>query len=154
VGARRLPAGDFVVGARARALAEDEIVTAVELPASAQAPGWGFEEVSRRTGDFALCAVGVTIRLRGGEVSEARIAVAGAGDTPLRLAGAEALLAGTRLEPDVVEAAGRAVRDLVSPFDDLHASADYRRHLAGVLAGRALAAAGDRARAPAEAPGR
>jgi CO/xanthine dehydrogenase FAD-binding subunit len=144
-GRRRMPARDFFLGALTTALAEDEIVTAVELPLPQGPTGWGFEEVARRHGDFALAAVGATLRLDGGAIAEARLAVAGAGDTALRLTAVEAILQGQRLEADVADAACNAARTAVDPHDDLHASADYRRHLVGVLAGRALEAAWRRA---------
>ena len=79
-------------------------------------------------------------------MSEARIALFGVHDTPLRAAAAEALLAGNAPDPDALDAAAAAARDAVEPMNDLHGSADYRRHLTGVLARRALDAAVARAR--------
>ena len=107
--------------------------------------GWGFEEVSRRHGDFALAAVGVTLTKADGKIAEARIAVAGADEKAVRASDAEALLKGQALEPKLRDAACEAVRACVNPNTDLHASADYRRHLVGPLTGRALAAAWERA---------
>ena len=82
-------------------------------------------------------------------MAEVRIALFGVGETPVRAAAAEALLTGTGFEPDAVAAAVEAVRGGVDPGDDLHASADYRRHLAGVMAERALGDAWARAGAGA-----
>ena len=107
--------------------------------------GWGFEEVARRHGDFALAAVAATLTVSGGAIEQARIALTGVGATPLRAAEAEGLLVGRALEPDLVSRVMGAVRATVEPETDLHASSDYRRHLAGVLTGRALAAAWRRA---------
>jgi carbon-monoxide dehydrogenase medium subunit len=145
-GERTIPAEAFFQGALTTALAEAEIVTEIGLPALPPGTGWGFEEVSRRAGDFALAAVAATIRLDGDRVHEARLAVTGAGETPLRVDAAEMLLRDRALDPESMKAAADAARAAVTPNDDLHASADYRRHLVGVLAGRALAAAGRRAR--------
>ena len=76
----------------------------------------------------------------------------GAHDTPLRIPAAEALLNGEAANRDAMEAAARVARDAVEPDDDLHASADLRRHLVEVLARRALESAARRARDGAGPP--
>jgi CO/xanthine dehydrogenase FAD-binding subunit len=145
---RRTVAGrDFFLDALTVDLAEDEVVTEVVLPKLPANTGWGFEEVARRAGDFALAAVAATVTVSRGVIGQARIAVTGLGATPIRVAAAEALLAGHPLDQRLLDDVIAAVRDYVAPSSDLHASADYRRHLAGVLAGRAVAAAWGRARA-------
>ena len=83
--------------------------------------------------------------MSGGAITQARIALTGVGPTPLRPSEAEALLAGRALEGNWPRASIEAVRAATEPETDLHASSDYRRHLAGVLAGRAVAAAWRRA---------
>jgi CO/xanthine dehydrogenase FAD-binding subunit len=105
--------------------------------------------VARRHGDFALAAVAATLTVSDGAIGEARIALTGVGPTPVRAAEAEALLVGHALEHGLTVRAIDAVRASIAPESDLHASSDYRRHLAGVLAGRALAAAWRRAQASA-----
>jgi carbon-monoxide dehydrogenase medium subunit len=102
--------------------------------------------VARRSGDFALAAVAATLRLRDGVIGEARIAMTGIDDTAKRASEAEALLAGRTLTPDLIDTAAAAARAGVNPPTDLHASSDYRRHLVGVLVGRALADAWRRVR--------
>ncbi len=149
-GPRRLAARDFFRSALATALEDAEMLTRVELPFLPPGTGWGFEEVARRAGDFALAAAAATLTLAGGRVAQARLAIMGAHDTPLRIDAAETLLAGAPLRGEAVQAAARAARDAVEPHDDLHASADLRRHLVEVLARRALESAGTRARAGAE----
>ena len=151
-GPRRLPARDFFHSALTTALGDAEMLTRVELPFLLPGTGWGFEEVARRAGDFALAAAAATLTLDGGTVSEARLAVMGAHDTPLRIPAAEALLAGEAASRDAMEAAARVARDAVEPDDDLHASADLRRHLVEVLARRALESAARRAREGAGPP--
>jgi len=69
---------------------------------------------------------------------KARLATAGAGPVPLRLRAAEEILEGEEAGDAAIEAAARKASELVEPDSDIHASADYRRHLAGVLTGRAL----------------
>ena len=146
-GPRRLPARDFFHSALTTALGDAEMLTRVELPFLLPGTGWGFEEVARRAGDFALAAAAATLTPGAdGNVAEARLAVMGAHDTPLRIAAAEALLAGGPPDGEAVRAAARAARDAVEPYDDLHASADLRRHLVEVLSRRALESAARRAR--------
>ena len=111
------------------------------LPKLPPRTGWGFEEVARRHGDFALAAVAATLTVSGGAIAQARVALTGVGPTALRVAAVEALLVGHALEPKLTGRAVDAVRAAIGPDTDLHASADYRRHLAGVLTRRALEAA-------------
>jgi carbon-monoxide dehydrogenase medium subunit len=144
-GRRTVAARDFFLGALSVALEPDELVTEVVFPKLPPNTGCGFEEVSRRHGDFALAAVGVTLTAMNGKIAEARIAIAGADERAVRASEAEALLKDRALEPKVLEAACEAVRACVSPNTDLHASAEYRRHLVGVLTGQALSAAWKRA---------
>ena len=144
-GKRTIAARDFFVGALTVDLARDDIVTEIVLPKLPPKTGWGFEEVARRTGDFALAAAAATLTLSAGVISQARIALTGVGATPVRAAEAEALLVGQALEPGLIDRIIDAVRAAIEPDTDLHASSDYRRHLAGVLAGRAVSAAWRRA---------
>src|SRR6476646_3993666 len=82
-GGRRVAARNFFRDALTVDLADDELLTEIVLPKLPVATGWGFEEVARRTGDFALAAVAVTLTVAGGAVKEARIALTGVGPTPL-----------------------------------------------------------------------
>ena len=141
--ARITAARDFFLDALTVDLNAGEIVTEIALPKLPPQTGWGFAEVSRRRGDFALAAAAATLAVAAGAIVEARIALSGIGRTAVRAA--ESLLVGHALEPPLVSHAIEAVRAAIEPDTDLHASADYRRHLAGVLTGRALAAAWRRA---------
>jgi CO/xanthine dehydrogenase FAD-binding subunit len=143
--ARITAARDFFLDALTVDLNAGEIVTEIALPKLPPQTGWGFAEVSRRGGDFALAAAAATLAVAAGAIVEARIALSGIGRTAVRAATAESLLVGHALEPPLVSQAIEAVRAAIEPDTDLHASADYRRHLAGVLTGRALAAAWRRA---------
>jgi carbon-monoxide dehydrogenase medium subunit len=142
---RTVAAKDFFLGALTVDLAADEMVTRIVFPKLPPATGWGFAEVARRSGDFAIAAVAATLTVADGTIEQARIAVTGVDETAKRAAEAEALLAGRTLTPELIDAATAAVRAGVTPATDLHASSDYRRHLVGVLAGRALTAAWRRA---------
>jgi carbon-monoxide dehydrogenase medium subunit len=137
-GERRVAAGDFFVGALTTALTSDELIVAVEWPAWAPGRAWGFEEFSRRHGDFALAGVAVHYAVAAGRVADAHVAVFGACSCPHRVAAAEAVLNGAPMSAALAAEAGRAVAAAVEPPEDIHATASYRRALAGTLAERAL----------------
>ena len=144
-GTRSIPARAFFLDALTVDLGSAEVLTEIVLPKLPAATGWGFEEVARRHGDFALAAVAVLLTVSGGTIKAARIALTGVGPTPRRAAEAEALLIGHEPGPELIDRVIDAVRATITPETDLHASADYRRHLAGVLAGRAITQAWRRA---------
>jgi len=135
----------FFRGPLTTALGEDELVTEIFLPALPPRAGWGFEEFALRSGDFAFAAVVAILTAANGKIGEARVAVMGVDETPLRLRAVEQSLAGQRFTAKLVGAAARQAHANVQPFSDLRASADYRRHLVAVLTERALRAAWARA---------
>lgn len=145
-GSRTLTAADFFTGFFSTALEPDEILTAVRIPATGPHTGWAMDEVARRHGDFAMVGAAAMVRLDGGKVAEARIALTGVSDTPLRAGDAEQMLAGAdptnETWADVAQAASKAL----SPPSDLHGTSDYRRHVAGVLIQRTLTKAAERAK--------
>jgi len=144
-GRRTVAAKDFFLGALSADLAPDELVTEIVFPRLPAGSGWGFEEVARRHGDFALAAVAATVTVSDGTIAQARIAMTGVDETPKRAGEAEAMLTGRTLDAALLDDVIDAVRGGVTPNTDLHASSDYRRHLVGVLAGRAVSAAWRRA---------
>ena len=131
---RTIAAANFYEGAMTTVLEQGEILTEVRLPALPVGTGWAFEEFSLRSGDFALAAIGVLVG------PDTRIAAIGANETPIRLKCTEAHCTDHSNMDAIVEVA----REEVSPNSDLHCSADYRRHLIGVLTKRALTAALER----------
>lgn len=157
-GERRLPAREFFTGAMTTALGADDILTALSLPTARPAEGFGFAEIARRHGDFALAGVAVRVRVDDDGPAEATVTAFGVSDRPVThdVTGelASALTGSTdtaerlgEVLPDVLaEAAGQ----LVDTDGDIHASRDYRRRLFRVLAGRELGKAYDRARRSAE----
>ncbi|MEV0591145.1 FAD binding domain-containing protein [Nonomuraea cavernae] len=129
-GVREIPAGEFFTGPRQSALAADELLTEIRLPA-AGGLAYAFEKFSRRALDWAV--VGVAVQSRPG--GRTAVALIGMGPTPLRaVAVEEALAAGT----PAAEAKSLAARGCEPP-DNAVASSSYRAHLAEVLVGRALA---------------
>jgi CO/xanthine dehydrogenase FAD-binding subunit len=144
-GRRDIPADEFFVSALATCLEPDEIVFEIEFPSLGSHNGWAFEEVARRFGDFALACIALSIERRDNRIADARVAVMGVAETPLRLRDAEQALCG--MEGTHASAAKFAdiVRASVSPNTDIHVSADYRRSLVGALAERAFMTAWTRA---------
>ena len=144
-GGRTIKAKDFFVSYLQSAVEDGEVVTEVTLPWLPPHTGWGFEELCRRPGDFALTAVCALVTLDGKKVKEARIAMGGVGATALRAPAAEALLKDQPLNEDTLKRAGEKAAEAADPSNDVHASADFRRHLVSVLTRRALQAAEKRA---------
>jgi aerobic carbon-monoxide dehydrogenase medium subunit len=119
-------------------LAPDEILTEVRLPVMPAGAGYALEEFSRRHGDFAIIGIAAVVVRSGQRCTMARLATAGAGPVPVRLRAAEQILEREGLGEAALDAAARKATELVDPDADIHASADYRRHLTGVLTKRAL----------------
>jgi carbon-monoxide dehydrogenase medium subunit len=140
-GARTIAAKDFFQGALTTALAADEIITEVHLPAWPAVRRWGFQEFARRRGDFAMAGVALYYDLAGGKATNAHIGVIGVGDRARRLEKAEAALNGNAVDEALAVKVGEAAAAEVEPQEDIHASAPYRRALTGTLAERALLAA-------------
>jgi CO/xanthine dehydrogenase FAD-binding subunit len=136
-GRRTIAPGEFFVDALTNSLEPEEIVVEIEFPILEQ-DGWAFEEVARRFGDFALASIAVSVHRGPSGLHAARVAVMGVADTPRRLREAEHELLAMELDDAAPDRFSEIVVSLVSPNDDLHASADYRRHLLAQWAKRAL----------------
>ncbi|HEX4953962.1 MAG TPA: xanthine dehydrogenase family protein subunit M [Thermoanaerobaculia bacterium] len=152
---RWLPAKDFFVGLLTTALEPEELLAEVELPPLAPGTGWSFLEVARRHGDYAQAGVAALVRLDAeGICREARWVYLSAGEGPVEAREAAAMLVGERWTPErVVAAATHAAEREIDPTSDIHATAAFKRHLAGVLTRRALDRAAERSRrALREAP--
>src|SRR5437763_1217719 len=144
-GRRVLTPEQFFVGYLTTAVAPDELLVEVRLPVTPPRTGSAFLEVSRRHGDFALVGVAVTLTVdEAGVCTAGAIALTGVGPTPVVAREAARALVGVRPVPAAFEEAGHHVAAGVTPDGDLHASSEYRQHLAGVLTRRALARATER----------
>jgi len=159
---RRVAAAEFFRGWFTTALADDEILTAVHVPpADLAGPAeWGFQELSRRHGDFATVLAATLIRRNGGgegedggrrgEVIDARVVLGGVGPTPVRATAAEAALLGTTGDEGFAAAAAAAPAGC-EPASDVHADALYRSEMVEVLVGRCLSSARPAPSRPVEA---
>jgi carbon-monoxide dehydrogenase medium subunit len=145
-GRRVETAADFFAGWMTTTVAPDELLVAVRFPITPADAGWGFVEVARREGDFALSAAAAQLRLdEAGRIAEIAIGVASITDRPVRAAETEAQLLGQVPTAETVAAAARAVEEQVTASDDMHATHTYRRHLAATVTQRAVLAAVGRA---------
>ncbi|MET0587396.1 MAG: FAD binding domain-containing protein [Novosphingobium sp.] len=126
-GVRRIPADEFYVGPYMTSIEPDELVTSIEYPDWPQGHIVLFREVAQRPGDFALVGMVGALAVESGKITRAGIAWLGMGPTPIKARQAEAALVGQQLSGiDAAAVAALAVAD-TAPFDDHHASAEYRR---------------------------
>jgi aerobic carbon-monoxide dehydrogenase medium subunit len=140
-GTRRVAAADFFLGPLESAVRPGELATAALFPRPPAGTGSAWVELARRAGDYALCGVGALVALdQGLRISAARAALISVGPTPVPVDLTDAL-GGQPHDAADWAAAGRLAAAAVDPEDDIHASAAYRRHLAGVLTARAARAA-------------
>jgi aerobic carbon-monoxide dehydrogenase medium subunit len=145
-GQRTVPAEEFFRGHFTTSMADDECLFEVRMPTSPPGAGWSFTEVVRRHGDFALVGVAAMIVLdASGSVAEGRITLVGVADRPVRARTAEESLRGAAATTATFAAAAREASAELTAASDLHGSASFRRHLAGVTVRRALVTAAGRA---------
>jgi carbon-monoxide dehydrogenase medium subunit len=138
-GSRVIAAKDFFTGALSTALADDELIVEVRLPAWKPNRRWGFQELSPRRGDFAFAGVAAYYDLdASGKAQNTHIGVIGACTQPHRIPAAEAVLNGRVVNEQSLREAAAAAEKAVQPPQDLHASSEYRRSLVGTLLERAL----------------
>ena len=147
-GERWVPADEFFVGLFTTVLEPDELLVEVALPAMPPRSGWSFLQITRRHHDFCLAGVAVLVTLdERGQCEQARLIFLSVGDGPVNARQAAEMLVGQAPTPEVIRAAADvAADDEIDPGSDIHASAEYRRHLSKVLARRTLTQAFDRAR--------
>jgi aerobic carbon-monoxide dehydrogenase medium subunit len=141
-GTRTVAADDFFQDFFTTAVGEDEILVEVRVP---KYTGWGghYEKFTRVAQQWSIVAVAAAVRVDGGNIAEARIGLTNMGSTPIRARAVEGALAGQPATPEAVRAAAAGAAEGTDPPSDTNGDADYRRHLAKVLTGRAvLAAAG------------
>lgn len=136
-GTRMVTAADFFEDYFTTAVGDDEVVVAVRIPSH---EGWGshYEKFTAVAQSWSVVGVAAVLRLDGGTVAQARIGMANMGPTPVRATAAEEALVGAAVEPGALRAAASRAGEGTNPPEDAAGTAAYRRHLAGVLAGRAV----------------
>lgn len=135
-GERTVAAGDFFKDYLMSDLAEDEVLTEVQVPKLPSGAGWSYKKFNRRAQDWAVVGVAAVVEKSNGSVGSARIGLTNMGSTPLRASAAESALSGADVG-SIAEATNSADEG-TSPSSDIAASDEFRRHLARVLTRRAV----------------
>jgi CO/xanthine dehydrogenase FAD-binding subunit len=144
-GAREIPATEFFVGALTTAIELGELLEAIEIEPPPAGAGWGFGEVARTHGAFALAGAAAVLHVgAAGEIDFARLALLGVGSVPYVPEWLEDMAVGEAPAESLFARIGARASEEITPLDDIHASADYRRRVAAVLTARALSAAAAR----------
>jgi aerobic carbon-monoxide dehydrogenase medium subunit len=141
-GRRTVPAAEFFEDYFTTAVQEGELLVEVRVP---RYTGWGaaYEKFSRVAQAWSVVAVAAAVRVEGGTIADARVGLTNMGSVPIRARSVEQALVGQPATADVIRTAARSAGEGTSPPNDANGDEEYRRHLAGVLTGRAvLAAAG------------
>jgi carbon-monoxide dehydrogenase medium subunit len=139
-GERDIDAADFFRGYLDTALGDDELLVGVRFPVVPAGARSSVTEIARRHGDYALVGLAAQVVVDSGSVTAAALSFLGAADVPVRVEAAESRLIGSELSATVIEQAAATVTAQLDPPADIHATASYRRHIAGVLTRRALTA--------------
>jgi CO/xanthine dehydrogenase FAD-binding subunit len=141
-GERTIGATEFFVSLFETSLEPDELLMQIRVPAAPARTGWSFQEVARRHGDFALVGAAALVTMNeDGTVAAGKLAFSGVGLVPVRAD----VLADQRATPDAIKAAAEEATASLEPSADVHGSSAYRKHLAAVVARRALTEAAGRA---------
>jgi carbon-monoxide dehydrogenase medium subunit len=137
-GERRIAAADFFTGLYTTALGDDEILLACDIPLAQRDDWFGFQELARRHGDYAIAGLAMHLHFAGPVVQSARLAWLGLNSTTLRSRQTEALLVGKPLDAVTLELVAASLREELDPIADLTHTGATKKHLATVLARRLL----------------
>ncbi|MGH7775384.1 MAG: FAD binding domain-containing protein [Candidatus Binatia bacterium] len=146
-GDRVVRADDFFLGYMTTAIEPSELLTEIRIPSWKPGVGWAVDEVARRKGDFAIVGAAVLLQTNGNDTcQDVRIVLFGIGGKPVRMQRAEGMLRGRSLDQRVLADIAMTVSEDLDPDSDVHASAEYRKEVGGVVTRRALEKALLRAR--------
>ena len=136
-GRRTVPASDFFLDFFTTAVGLDEVLVAVRVP---KTTGWGshYEKFHRTAQAWAIVGVAAAVKVEGGSITAARVALTNMGPRPVRASSVEAALVGGPATAEAIAAASASAAEGTSPTTDTHADAEFRQHLARVLTSRAV----------------
>jgi carbon-monoxide dehydrogenase medium subunit len=139
-GERTVAAADFFEDLFTTVVGDDEILTRIRIP---KHTGWGshYEKFTRVAQQWSIVGVAATVRAEAGTIIEAKVGLTNMGSTAVRARAVEAALVGQRASSEAIKSAAAQAADGTNPPSDTNGDADYRRHLARVLTGRAVVAA-------------
>jgi len=144
-GERTIPIESFFTDLFTTALAQDEILTEIRIPAPPPGSGGAYMKLERKVGDFATAASAAQLTLKGGVVEKAGIGLTNAGPTPIKATKAEAFLKGKKPDAGTITEAARLAAEAADPAPDRRGSVEYKKEMARVLTARALTRAAERA---------
>jgi CO/xanthine dehydrogenase FAD-binding subunit len=146
-GERWVAATDFFLGSLTTDLGADEMLVEIQLPLAKPRTGSCFMEIARRRGDFAIVGIAAMVTLgENNRCDHIRLAFCGVGETPVDASAAADILVGQEVGEAAVADVAEAIQQWIEPAGSVHATADYQRHVAGILTERALTTANLRAR--------
>jgi len=145
-GEREIAIDDFFTGLFETALADNEILTEIQIPTPGAGSGGAYVKVERKVGDYAVSAVAVQLTMTGDSIDSVRVGLTNVSPVPMRATAAEQELIGRSPTPEKLEQAGGAAAAECDPSADLRGSVDYKRDLTRVLTKRAIAKAIERAK--------
>jgi len=137
-GSRSIKADDFFLGTYYTALEADEILTEIRIPTPSSNTGASYEKLKRKTGDYATAAAAAVLEMENGTCASARISLTNLGPTAFRVPEAESILSGNAITEDVIDQAVQAVMAACDPSQDLRGNAEYKTHMGGEMARRAI----------------
>ena len=138
-GRRTIPADEFFITYMTTSMEADEVLMSILFKTPPATSGWGFHEVTRRAGDFAMVGSGAVVNIDDeGKCCYSRVVVFGASETPVRATPVEDILMGEKCTPDLVREAAEQVLGIIEPESDVHVSEDYRKKAAVTLTARAI----------------
>jgi carbon-monoxide dehydrogenase medium subunit len=144
-GVRQVRLEEFFVGPGRTVLEPGTLLRAVHLPPRPANSGSAFVKLARVEADISKVSAAVSVTRSGERVADCRIALGSVAPTPRRAPAAEQALVGQALTPATLDAVAQLVRESIAPISDQRSTADYRRHVAGVIVGDALRTAWNRA---------
>ncbi len=145
-GTRRIPARDFFLGPFTTALTPGELLMEILLPAQAPGTGAAYKAQPQQASGYSIAGIAAVVHLNQGKIDRVSVGVNGVADRAYRAEATEQALQGKAPDTATIAAAAGKVTQGITPLGDIHAPADYRAHLATVMAKRALKAAVEDAR--------
>jgi carbon-monoxide dehydrogenase medium subunit len=137
-GSRQVKADDFFLGTYYTALEENEVLTEISIPIPSNSTGASYQKLKRKTGDFATAAAAAVITLDGGRCQSARIALTNLAPTAIRVPEAENVLIGNSIDETLIDQAAQKVMEACDPAEDLRGDIEYKTHMGGEMARRAI----------------
>lgn len=140
-GIRKVKAVDFFHGTYMTDMAEDEILTSIEVAPFAANTGYAYNKLKRKTGDWATAAAAVVLQMSGNKVAHVSIGLTNVAPMAMRASAAEQLMIGKEITPALLNEVADAVRAICDPAEDLRGDAEYKTAMAGEMTKRAITAA-------------